>query len=288
MTEKQHVKILFTTFCRWFPDVPKEDAQRYCESAVSRFMVAMDLELEDREQGVVVEMDTIRNVQPKPEPPRITQPVQHQPPPPTNTSIIVAPDSQEAKETIADAANRFRSKTPLRIPVGGRPGSPRSSSKPWKQPQLREYVEQNTPPILSVAVEGRDKPVNLIRNIEVQLGTDTIKLSYGLPDMQQPGISLPNSPDQGETLNPMTVDTQISTILSCDEHYDGLEPELMKLADIARSAMKPKPDHLASATPRRVGPLTYRIADPKKEHDPTADPHDEVGPLTNHLTGKVW
>jgi len=276
MTEEKHTRIVLKTVKKWFPDVDDRTAERFSEAIVNRVQTAIELELDEQDVGTVDDFDAIRNNK-RAEPPT---PVELLPVPPKDSpapSIIVDPNSEAAREVLADPG-RFRAKTPLRLPTRSTSQAPLPGKLYWDQDGLRNHVEMNSPDIMHVQVEGRPDPVPLKRNIEVQLGVNTVKLSYGLDHTNSPSASQPNSPLVGEVLSPISVDTPVAVTLSCEEKFPDLEGKLKQLADMARFVYRPKPEHLASATPRRVGPLTYR----------TDDPHDEVGPLANRQTGKVW
>lgn len=262
MTRQKHIRIVERTLRRWFPTEEDETIRRAAEGIVNRVQEEIEDELEEQQQGVVVDFDAVRQVAPRPMEEALP------PPPPDNPhpSLIVDPTSPEAKEQPRFRANRASLKLP----------TPTRSNSKLTQDDLRDYIYKNTPDPLYVRVEGRADPVPLARNVIVQVGCDTVKLIYGLADRNQPTSSAPNSPD-GEMLTAMSVDTPIAATLSIDR-MPNMPQILKQLADTARSTFKPKPDHLASATPRRAGTLTFR----------PDDPHEEVGPMTNPVNGRVW
>lgn len=282
MTEEKHVRILYSTFRRWFPDISESDAMGYSKGAVNRFMVAMDLEMEETEQGIVEEA-LPRTGLPRHEAERLAspQPMEEKlPPPPVNVpgaSLIIAPDSAAGKETMESA--RVKPKIALRLPTRKPMAVPVGPRKYWTESSLRDFVETNTPPILDVATDDRAEPVVLIRNIEVQLGCDTVKLSYGVAGALAPTPSQQN--EGGAVLAATSVDTPVYDLFECTEQHPDMDAHMKVIREKARSFFRPKPDHLDSYTPRRTGALTYRLADPRMRNDPRANPHDETDVLRN-------
>lgn len=263
MTTQKHKLIVRKTLEKWFPTEERTTIDRVADAIVNRFETAVELELEEREEGVVVDFNALRN------PGAAARPMEEilPPPPPDQPqpSLIVDPSSPEAKE----AAPRFRANKALKLPTN----VPKSK---MSQDGLRQYLEVHTPDPLLVRVEERAQPVALRRNIVMQLGVDTVKLIYGLEHRNEPTSSAPNTPE-GELLAAMSVDTPIAMTIDC-ERLPDVESILTQMSNLARHQFKPKPGNLASATPRRAGMLSFR-AD---------DPHDEVGPMTNPVNGRVW
>jgi len=115
-----------------------------------------------------------------------------------------------------------------------------------------------------------------------------VKLIYGVDGTLSPTQSMPNSPQSGEILSATPIDIPVFQTFDCYTQFPDLDTAMQNIQNLAQALFKPRPESLASATPRRTGPLTYRVADPRKTVDPMADPHDEVGELRNPLTGKTW
>lgn len=271
MTEEQHIKIVSTTLRKWFPSETNQTLERVAEAVVTRVQTRIEMEMEEKEQGIVYDFDAARAE-------RVQEPLpirETLPPPPSDSpdpSLIVDPSSAAGLETLSDPG-RFRARQSLKLPARANP----AVHYGWNQDQLRDFLYENAPDPMNVRVEGRDEPISLRRNIEVQVGLPTVKLSYGLTYANQPTASQPNS-SAGESLSPISIDTPVAVTISAENGKPDMDAEMSKLATMARAAFRPKPDHLSSSTPRRVGPLTYR----------SEDPHEDVGPMPNKITGKVW
>ncbi len=191
------------------------------------------------------------------------------PPPPSAGSSIVIDDNAPIKAS------------PLRLPGGNK--TPSGPMRYWKQDHLRDYLYENTQESVQVMAHGRKDPITLVRNIEIMPGIDLVKLSYGIGGTNYPSPSQPNGPD-GSALPAMAVDAPVCCNFSCFEKIQDIDGKMQAIMDQAAFMYAPKPEHINSTTPRRVGNLSYRL--PSKDNE--GDPHDEVRELPNPITGKVW
>lgn len=270
MNEAQHIKIVETTLQKWLQEEDSGYVRRLAEAIVVRVQARIEMELEDREQGVVADLDAIKNIKLSSAENRGTEQaaVDHHPlpPPPVSmeASLIIDPASKMAVDVV-----RAKPKQPLRLPTNRK--LVESQLSPEK---LRDFLEKSTQAVISVEVEGRDKPVSLYRNIQLQLGCDTVRLSYGPSDLAQPIPSTVNL--DGTQVDPLSVDTPVSVVIECTDELPNVAAKMEDIQSQARVMYRPKPEHIDSYTPRKTGSLTFRLADPRKKNDPNADPHAET------------
>lgn len=246
------------------------------EGVVNRIELALELELDEVGSGVVADFPILpREPEKRPDLDKLAPPpvatVQHR-----DSSLILAPDSPEAKEILAKPVRPIR----MPLPTADLPTNPNAKGPQrfWSQPQLRDYIEAQTPADLPVMAQGRAKPVHLIRNIEVLPGVDLVKLSYSLGMENHPVSSQRNSPTGGEELTAIAVDTPVFETFSCFDREPSIEGKLDRIREAAAFAYRPKADTIPSSTPRRSGFLGYNAS----------DPHDSVGPTVNPHDGKEW
>lgn len=253
------------------------DPGQMSDAIVTKMELALELEADEREAGIIDFPVTPAQAVPE----RKHDPVDKLAPPPpakspnAKSSLIIAPDSQEARE----AFNR----KPVEFPDTYRPGPPRSLKDPnaphryWDQTQLSQYIMDNTAAVIQVPVEGRSMPVSLLRNVEVQPGVDTVRVSYSLGPENQPVASQPNSALGGEALPMIAVDTPVFQSFTCFDRDQPIQEKMDKIFETAAVVYSPKPEHLESRTPRRQGHIRYSLD----------NPHDSTPPLANPLTGKL-
>jgi hypothetical protein len=286
VTTAKHVHIATRTILRWLPNYP--EAGRLAEAIVSRYENAIEDELDQQGEGVVVDFPVTAEA-PKTAPVALRQAPEPEPdtlPPPApgqGSSVILAtqmPTEKSVKE--------------LRLPPPGTkpsslftPDTAQKAERPkryWSQDALRDFAYANFPPVIQVVPEGRKQPVSLNRNIEVLPGVDLVKVSYSLADRASPQASERNWEVVGdhllvnENVPAMTVDSPIFDTLNCWDYEQDVDGKMQKLFASAEVAFRPKPEHIDSHTPRRVGALSFG----------ERDPHDNADKLPNPLNGRVW
>jgi len=197
-------------------------------AAIDRFIVAMELEQEESESGVLV--DFPKQVE--------SNPVRaHKNPDLDSDALKPPPPSQEAesgRSLIIDPSSPPPAKAPpIRIgPQGGLHTPNGAPRKYWGQSQLRDLIQEKTPDVLMVLPEGRESPVGLVRNILVLPGVELVRLSYELPDRANTVPSSPNSRG-GETLPAMNISEPIFINFSTHEKEPDIQGGVDRLHKMA-------------------------------------------------------
>jgi hypothetical protein len=245
-------------------------------AAVDKFLLAIELEQEESESGVM-DREPIpieRNFTP-----RASDNPRNRPDMDISDALkppIPGAEGSQERSIIIDPSTPLPDRAPpIRISPGSTSDISAAPKRYWKQSDLSDWVLQMTSDIIHVPVEGRINPVILTRNVEVLAGIDMVRLSYGLPDRAMPSPSTPNSRG-GEPLTPLMVDAPVFVNISAFERNIDMDSKMEQIFSQASMAFKPKPKSISSTTPIRSGSITFS----------DSDPHDSVG-LTPGVNGKL-
>jgi len=240
------------------------DLERSVDAAMSKLEIAIELEQEENDQGVY----DMRPLGPKrPDPDKIVSTLP--PPPKDSPSLIITPDQYNDKDPVPVTA-------PIKLSKSPESGGQAALRKYWKEEHLRDYIDSNTSESISIMASGRDKPVELSRNIEILYGVNLVKLIYSINDAAHPTASSANP--SGEILSAIAIDTPVFATFSCYDKNQDIDAKMDTIVAQAEVVFAIRPKEISSVTPRRTGHLGFG-AD---------DPHDDVGKIINPVNGKVW
>lgn len=159
-------------------------------------------------------------------------------------SLIVAPDSREAKETWEK--RETRTVQPIR-PMRAAPAEElQGEHENWEFQELFAEVIANCPETFELTPDNQTAPVSLDRSFQSDAGSGIITLTYTLKDQRD---SAPSTPDTQSS--PITIPIQVGTSFNrfMPRSIDFVEAvDHLKL--MAIKAFAPRPASIASVTPR--------------------------------------
>jgi hypothetical protein len=238
---------------------------RQAKEVVARLFLQLEMEAEEeREMGQVLHPGLDVKVIP---PDSYIAP----PPPPSQpgeakSSLIILPDSAEArdpqKKTMGQAV------TPLRLTRSGKTTTEDELTPKRSMESLMALLagHQDIPPRLDVPQPGSERVIRLTRHIQAGEGFNAAKVTYVMDGMNQPRPSGNSLNGQGESdVQPMALDIPISEVFFTWEEDLKISERMARIRENAMKCYAPRPQAIVSNTPRRQGNLRFTEATPHED-----------------------
>ena len=244
---------------------------RQAHEVVARLFLQLEMEAEEeRELGQVLHPSLDVKVIPQdsyiaPSPPP-SQPGE------AKSSLIILPDSAEAKEL--ERKPMSQAVTPMRLTRSGKTAT-HPEPNPEDELASRRSMESlmgllaghpDIPPVIDVKQPGSEKIIRLTRHIESGAGFKAAKVTYVMDGMNQPRPSGNSLNPKGESEPPpMALDIPISEVFFTWEEDLRISERMARIRENAIKCYAPRPQAIVSHTPVRQGSLRFNESAPHEE-----------------------